>query len=141
MKKILYVFALLLVACAFIGCRTHRVIETQIVHDSVYQTKDSIIVRFVKDSVSEREKTNIYTKHDTVTGIDTVFVIREKYIDRWKVRTDTIQKIVYVEKSKSSTKEVKKEKKKMSEKKQAFLFFLGCLTVWLIAYIYLRLRK
>lgn len=143
MKKLLGLFLAMLAVCLLAGCRTTRLAQTQIVHDSVFQTRDSIVIRLVKDSVSEREKTTIQTKHDTINGTDTVFVIRERVTDRWKVRTDTVQKVVYVKTARDSiyikqpVQKTKEEKEKSISKK----FFLGTLVAWVLGFIYLQARK
>lgn len=88
-----------------------------------------VIKVFVRDSVSVHEKTSVTTKHDTVTGTDTVFVVREFYKDRWKLRTDTIQKTVYISREKASTIEKKKEDKthkKMECRKESFRTVFMC---------------
>lgn len=143
MKKLLGLFIVMLAVCLLAGCRTTRLAQTQIVHDSVFQTRDSIVIRMMKDSVSEREKTTIQTKHDTINGTDTVFVIRERIIDRWKIRTDTVQKVVYVKTARDSiyikqpVQKTKEEKEKSLSKK----IFLGALVAWIAGFIYLRLRR
>lgn len=143
MKKLLGVFCVTLAVCLLAGCRSTKVAQTQIVHDSVFQTRDSIVVRLIKDSVSEREKTTIQTKHDTINGTDTVFVIRERVIDRWRVRADTVQKVVYVKTARDSiyikqpVQKTKEEKEKSLSKK----IFIASLIIWIIGFVYLRLRK
>lgn len=124
------------------GCRTQTIVETKIVRDSVFQTRDSIVYRLIKDSVSEREKIVILTKRDTIKGVDSVFVTKERYIDRWKIRTDTIQKKVYIRQSKDERfKEEAKPKKSLSEKLLSKKIFLICAMVWAAAYTYFRLRN
>lgn len=143
MRKLSGVFMAMLVVCLLAGCRTTKLAQTQIVHDSVFQTRDSIVVRLVKDSVSEREKTTIQTKHDTINGTDTVFVIRERVTDRWKVRIDTVQKVVYVKTARDSiyikqpVQKTKEEKEKSLSKK----IFIASLIIWLIGFAYFRLRR
>ena len=139
-KKLLMFFVGILALLVLAGCRTQKVVEVRTIHDSVFQTRDSIVTRYVQDSISEREKTVILTKHDT----DTVFVTREYYKDRWRVRTDTIQKVVYKYKENTDTKEVKKapkEKKKWYQKKISFVTFAIAGVAWLIGYLYIRLRR
>lgn len=143
MKKLLGIFCAMLAVCILAGCRTTKLAQTQIVHDSVFQTRDSIVVRLIKDSVSEREKTTIQTKHDTINGTDTVFVIRERVIDRWRVRADTVQKVVYIKTARDSiyikqpVQKTKEEKEKSLSKK----IFIASLIIWIIGFLYLRLRK
>lgn len=124
------------------GCRTQTIVETKIVRDSVFQTRDSIVYRLIKDSVSEREKIVILTKRDTIKGVDSVFVTKERYIDRWKIRTDTIQKKVYISQSKDEkVKGEVKPKKSLSEKLLSKKIFLICAMAWAAAYTYFRLRN
>lgn len=107
MRNVLY-FVLLFLILALSGCRTHRIVEKQILHDSIYITKDNVIYKYEKDSVQEKEKVHIYTKHDTLLNTDSVFVVREKFVNRWKIRTDTITKVAYIYKgSKASTEKEK----------------------------------
>lgn len=143
MRKLLGLFLAMLIVCLLAGCRTTRLAQTQIVHDSVFQTRDSIVIRLVKDSVSEREKTIIQTKHDTISGTDTVFVIRERVTDRWKIRIDTVQKVVYM-KTKRDSIYIKQPVQKTKEEKEKSLskkIFIGALIAWIAGFIYLRLRK
>ena len=135
-KKLFLLVAFAFAMIAFSSCRTQRVIEYRTIHDSVFQTRDSVIKVFVRDSVSVREKT-------TVTGIDTVFVVREFYKDRWKLRTDTIQKTVYISREKASSIEKKKEDKKhkkWSVEKKAFVLFLCAAIAWTAGFIFVKLR-
>ena len=108
MRNVLY-FILLLLIFALSGCRTHRIVEKQILHDSIYITKDNVIYKYEKDSVQEKEKVHIYTKHDTLLNTDSVFIVREKFVNRWKIRTDTITKVAYIYKGSKSS--IEKEKK------------------------------
>lgn len=143
MRKLLGVFMAMMVVCLLSGCRTTKLAQTQIVHDSVFQKRDSIVVRLIKDSVSEREKTTIQTKHDTINGIDTVYVIQERVIDRWRVRADTVQKVVYIKAARDSiyikqpVQKTKEEKEKSLSKK----IFIASIIIWIIGFVYLRLRK
>lgn len=143
-KKLLMFFVGILTLLMLVGCRTQKVVEVRTIHDSIFQTRDSIVTRYVQDSISEREKTVILTKHDTITGTDTVFVTREYYKDRWRVRTDTIQKVVYKYKENTDIKDVKKapkENKKWYQKKISFVTFAIAGVAWLIVYLYIRLRR
>ena len=142
-KKLFLLVAFAFAMIAFSSCRTQRVVEYRTIHDSVFQTRDSVIKVFVRDSVSVREKTSVTTKHDTVTGTDTVFVVREFYKDRWKLRTDTIQKTVYISREKASIIEKKKEDKKhkkWSVEKKAFVLFLCAAIAWTAGFIFVKLR-
>ena len=77
MRKLLGVSPAMLDVCLLADCWTTKLAQTQIVHDSFFRCDTVQSVRLGKDSVSEREKTTIQAKHDTVNGTDTVFVIRE----------------------------------------------------------------
>ena len=133
------VLALLVLA----GCRTQKVVEVRTIHDSVFQTRDSIVIRLVKDSVSEREKTIIQTKHDTINGTDTVFVIRERITDRWKVRIDTVQKVVYMKTKRDSIyiKQPAQKTKIEKEKLLSLKIFVVCLVLLILGFVYFRLRR
>ena len=145
-KKVFLFFIGIFTLLVLAGCRTQKVVEVRTIHDSIFQTRDSIVTRYVQDSISEREKTVILTKHDTITGTDTVFVTREYYKDRWRVRIDTIQKVVYINKQSTSTKEVKgkplkKKTKRWSMAKKSFVVFAITSVIWIIGYLYVRLRR
>lgn len=104
-----FVFILLLT-----GCRTTRTATTEIqVHDTAFVYRDSIIYHFVKDSLSEREKTTIETKHDTVNNVDTVYITTEREKFRIVQKRDTVfvTKYVYRSKNDKSTKENAKTRK------------------------------
>lgn len=105
MKRILYLILAVFATLSIVSCRTQRIVEKQILHDSVYITKDNVIYKYEKDSVQEKEKVHIYTKRDTILNIDSVFVVKEKFVNRWKIRTDTITKVVYVSKNKTASTE------------------------------------
>ena len=103
MRRILYLILVVFTTLSIVSCRTQRIVEKQIFHDSIYITKDNVIYKFEKDSVQEKEKVHIYTKHDTILNIDSVFVVKEKFVNRWKIRTDTITKVMYVSKTKTAS--------------------------------------
>lgn len=111
MNKIFKVFLFIVIILSFVGCRTQRMLEKQVLHDSIYITKDRLIYKYVKDSVTEKEKISVYTKRDTLRKIDSVFVIKEKIREHWRTHTDTIAKMIYVYKDKDriTSKEVKTE--------------------------------
>ena len=111
MNKIFKVFLFIVIILSFVGCRTQRILEKQVLHDSIYITKDRLIYKYVKDSVTEKEKISVYTKRDTLRKIDSVFVVKEKIRERWRLHTDTIAKTIYVYKDKGriTSKEVKTE--------------------------------
>ena len=131
MRRVLYLLLIVFATLSIASCRTHRIVEKQILHDSIYITKDNVIYKYEKDSVQEKEKVHIYTKHDTLLNIDSVFVVKEKFVNRWKIRTDTITKVAYIYKgSKASTEK---------EKKSTGLLEKYTLNIWKIAKIILVL--
>ena len=141
MKKLIGAFSIVVIACLLVGCRATKLVQTQIVHDSVYKTRDSIVVRLIKDSVSERETTTIQTKHDTINGTDTVFVIRERVVDRWRVRTDTLKKVTYVKAARDSIYIKQPAQKIEKEKSLPLKIFVACLILWILGFVYIRLRR
>nr|DAK44364.1 MAG TPA: hypothetical protein [Caudoviricetes sp.] len=108
MRRILYLILAVFATLSIVSCRTQRVVEKQIFHDSIYITKDNVIYKFEKDSVQEKEKVHIYTKRDTILNIDSVFVVKEKFVNRWKIRTDTITKVMYISNNKTASTEKEK---------------------------------
>ncbi len=142
-KKVLMFFVGVLALLVLAGCRTQKVVEIRTIHDSIFQTRDSIVTRYVQDSISEREKTVILTKHDTITGTDTVFVTREYYKDRWRVRTDTLKKVVYVKATRDSIyiKKPAQKTKIEKEKSLSLKIFVVCLVLLILGFVYFRLRR
>lgn len=111
MKWLTLIFGFILLLT---GCRTTKSVTTEIqVHDTAFVFRDSIIYHFVKDSLSEREKTTIQTKRDTINNIDTVFVTTEREKFRIVQKRDTVYmtKYVYRAKEDKSTEEKTKSKK------------------------------
>ena len=116
------------------GCRTKKMVETAYyVHDTVYVYRDSIVYRLIKDSLSEREKTVIQTKHDTVNNTDTVFVTTERERYRIIQKRDTAYLTRYVYQSKDN----ETENRNIATKKKDYLKFvlfgviaLLCLVIW-----------
>lgn len=108
--------------------------------DSVYLYRDSVVLRYVKDSVTEREKTTITTKRGELSGIDTVFVVREVWRDRWRTRADTMQKIVWRDRwrTKIDTREVTKTRSGIGD---ALMFIVGLLCVFGAYAVVSRLRR
>lgn len=99
MKWLTFVFTFILLLS---GCRTSKTATTEIrTHDTAFVYRDSIIYRLVKDSLSEREKTVIETKHDTINNVDTVFVTTEREKFRIIQKQDTAYITKYVYRSKS----------------------------------------
>ena len=93
MKKFVLAIISTIIFAALAGCGTKRLVEAHILRDSVYLYRDSVVLRYVKDSITEREKTTISTKRNELTGQDTIFVVREVWRDRWRMRADTIRKV------------------------------------------------
>lgn len=42
-KKVLMFFVGILALLTFAGCRTQKVVEVRTIHDSIFQTRDSIV--------------------------------------------------------------------------------------------------
>lgn len=116
MNRILYLILAVFATLSIVSCRTQRVVEKQILHDSIYITKDNVIYKYEKDSVQEKEKVHIYTKRDTILNIDSVFVVKEKFVNRWKIRTDTITKVMYISNNKTASTEKEKRGAGLLEK-------------------------
>lgn len=72
---------MLLILC---GCAAKKSYSERILHDTVYRMRDSMVIRYVRDSVSERLQTGYEQKGDTV------FVKTERIVERWRVQTDTV---------------------------------------------------
>lgn len=145
MKKLFGVLVILILVSFLGGCgTTKKVVEAQIVHDSVVHYRDRVVYKFVKDSVSERQKTSTYVKHDTLHNTDTVYVHSEKVVERWRNRVDTVYKTEYLRAKSDSTivrQPAVKKKVKMSTAEKAWLIFAALFVVWLIGFIYIRSRK
>ena len=89
MKKFVLAIISTIILTALAGCGTKRLVEAHILRDSVYLYRDSVVLRYVRDSVTEREKTTISTQRNDLTGHDTIFVGREGWRDRWRTKIDT----------------------------------------------------
>ena len=140
MKKFVLAIISTLIFAALAGCGTKRLVEAHILRDSVYLYRDSVVLRYVKDSVTEREKTTITTKRGELSGIDTVFVVREVWRDRWRTRADTMQKIVWRDRwrTKIDTREVTKTRSGIGD---ALMFIVGLLCVFGAYAVVSRLRR
>lgn len=79
-----YIIYILITCAMFTGCRTKTVILSENARDSVYITHDSIVVRWVRDSVSERLQTGYEVRNDTV------YITNDRIVERWRLRTDTV---------------------------------------------------
>ena len=108
--------------------------------DSVYLYRDSVILRYVKDSITEREKTTISTKRNELTGQDTIFVVREVWRDRWRMRADTIRKVEWRDRwrTKIDTREVTRTRSGIGD---ALMFIVGLLCVFGAYAVVSRLRR
>lgn len=140
MKKFVLAIISTIIFAALAGCGTKRLVEAHILRDSVYLYRDSVVLRYVKDSVTEREKTTITTKRGELSGIDTVFVVREVWRDRWRTRADTMQKIVWRDRwrTKIDTREVTKTRSGIGD---ALMFIVGLLCVFGAYAVVSRLRR
>lgn len=74
----------IILALLLSGCATKKSYSDRILRDSVYLTRDSVVIRYVRDSVSERTQTGVEQKGDTV------YVRTERIIERWRFQTDTV---------------------------------------------------
>lgn len=103
MKNVIIYITLLLTLC---GCAAKKSYSERILHDSVYLVRDSIVIRHVKDSVSERKETGITQKGDTV------YVNTERVIERWRLQIDTVT----VERASAKVQQEKAVQKTVTEK-------------------------
>lgn len=74
----------IILALLLSGCATKKSYSDRILRDSVYLTRDSVVIRYVRDSVSERTQTGVEQKGDTV------YIRTERIIERWRLQTDTV---------------------------------------------------
>jgi hypothetical protein len=140
MKKFVLAIISTIIFAALAGCGTKRLVEAHILRDSVYLYRDSVILRYVKDSITEREKTTISTKRNELTGQDTIFVVREVWRDRWRMRADTIRKVEWRDRwrTKIDTREVTRTRSGIGD---ALMFIVGLLCVFGAYAVVSRLRR
>lgn len=74
----------IILALLLSGCATKKSYSDRILRDSVYFVRDSVVIRYVRDSVSERTQTGVERNGDTV------YVRTERIIERWRLQTDTV---------------------------------------------------
>lgn len=128
MKNIIIYITLLLTLC---GCAAKKSYSERILHDSVYLVRDSIVIRHVKDSVSERKETGILQKGDTV------FVNTERIVERWRVQIDTVN----VEREAAKVQQEKTEQKTVTEKPMPLRWVIyGLVVLFLIIIIIFLFR-
>lgn len=92
----------IILALLLSGCATKKSYSDRNLRDSVYFVRDSVVIRYVRDSVSESKETGIERKGDTV------YVRTERIIERWRLQTDTVtvdraQAISHEDKSRQET--------------------------------------
>lgn len=126
---------ILIVVLLLTGCRTRQMIveRTQYVHDTAFVSRDSVVYRLVRDSVTEREKTALFVKNDTVYSVT----------DRWHTRvvsnTDTVQVVKYVYRVQDETKtETVKEQKKETHRARWLWAVVGVLALLLLTGYFIR---
>lgn len=114
------------------GCATKKSYSDRILRDSVYLTRDSVVIRYVRDSVSERKETGIERKGDTV------YVRTERIIERWRFQKDTVT----VERDRAVSHEDKSRHETVKEKppsiRQTVVYFIIGFTLLSITIFLLR---
>ena len=82
MRKLIYLFVACLLLMMVSGCKTkQQVVETvKYVHDTTFFHKDSVVYRFQTLNGTDEEKTAMWTSHDTINGVDTVWKYRYRTI-------------------------------------------------------------
>lgn len=128
MKNVIIYITLLMTLC---GCAAKKSYSERILHDSVYLVRDSIVLRHVKDSVSERKETGITQKGDTV------YVNTVRIIERWRVQVDTVT----VERASAKVQQEKTQEKTVKEKPMSLRWVIyGCVVLFLIIIIIFLFR-
>ena len=122
----------IILALLLSGCATKKSYSDRILRDSVYLTRDSVVIRYVRDSVSERKETGIERKGDTV------YVRTERIIERWRLQTDTVT----VERDRAVSHEDKSRQETVTEKpssvRQTVVYFIIGFTLLSITIFLLR---
>ena len=122
----------IILAMLLSGCATKKSYSDRILRDSVYLTRDSVVIRYVRDSVSERKETGIERKGDTV------YVRTERIIERWRLQTDTVT----VERDRAVSHEDKSRQETVTEKpssiRQTVMYFIIGFTLLSITIFLLR---
>lgn len=122
----------IILALLLSGCATKKSYSDRILRDSVYLTRDSVVIRYVRDSVSERTQTGVEQKGDTV------YVRTERIIERWRLQTDTVT----VERAQAVSHEDKAQQETVKEKppsiRQTVVYFIIGFTLLSITIFLLR---
>ena len=122
----------IILALLLSGCATKKSYSDRILRDSVYLTRDSVVIRYVRDSVSERKETGVERKGDTV------YIRTERIIERWRLQTDTVT----VERDRAVSHEDKSRQKTVTEKpssiRQTVTYFIIGFTLLSITIFLLR---
>ena len=122
----------IILALLLSGCATKKSYSDRILRDSVYLVRDSVVIRYVRDSVSERKETGIERNGDTV------YVRTERIIERWRLQTDTVT----VERDRAVSHEDKSRQETVTEKpssiRQTVTYFIIGFTLLSITIFLLR---
>lgn len=122
----------IILALLLSGCATKKSYSDRILRDSVYLTRDSVVIRYVRDSVSERTQTGVERNGDTV------YVRTERIIERWRLQTDTVT----VERAQAVSHEDKAQQVIVKEKppsvRQTVVYFIIGFTLLSITIFLLR---
>ena len=122
----------IILALLLSGCATKKSYSDRILRDSVYFVRDSVVIRYVRDSVSERKETGIERKGDTV------YVRTERIIERWRLQTDTVT----VDRAQAVSHEDKSRQETVTEKpssiRQTVTYFIIGFTLLSITIFLLR---
>lgn len=138
------VLALLVAMVAFgwlmmlAGCKSKEsIVQAQIIHDSVFVARDSVVYRLVKDSVVERQQTT-----STANG-DTIYIDRLREVERWKIRTDTIRLVQYLKEKSDSTRhdEVVRTEQRQNIRKPPNVPWGWLVAGILAAILYVRIKR
>lgn len=122
----------IILALLLSGCATKKSYSDRILRDSVYFVRDSVVIRYVRDSVSERTQTGVERNGDTV------YVRTERIIERWRLQTDTVT----VERAQAVSHEDKARQVTVTEKppsiRQTVVYFIIGFTLLSITIFLLR---
>lgn len=122
----------IILALLLSGCATKKSYSDRILRDSVYFVRDSVVIRYVRDSVSERTQTGVERNGDTV------YVRTERIIERWRLQTDTVT----VERAQAVSHEDKARQVTVTEKppsiRQTVMYFIIGFTLLSITIFLLR---
>lgn len=139
MKTFFCKLLILSVTFGIVGCRTKSAVS--VTSDSVLASTHEMKVKKDSSRIKERIKTVIFAKHDTIRNTDTIVITREKYVNRWRVLNDTINKVRHIDRFKH-VKDASDAFKSGKDKKRdnAFKLFLILSSLWLVTLIYFRKR-